>query len=282
MSGNRIEFAQFGHFDSFDIIRSATSMAGVAEVDLPTPIATGLKTMYYTDTSIVVGQAYYYKARVWRGSVSSLSDEILCISNKDDYFNAVVSLLYFKDNFTDETGRVWTNTGVTFSNEAPIFGVKSGVFHNAELRSTNNVSLGLGDFTIEMWSKGSGSLFSKRIPTGTSNQGFTFFMRGDGRLATWNGAEEIAASTPTNLNELTHKAYVKYGDRLKIFNNGNKLFDEVYSLTDNSYPMQIGAALFSGAAVDFFNGLIAMPRITKMARYTENFIPPNNYFPNKG
>ena len=42
MAAIRLEFAQFGHFDSFDVIRSITSMVGIADVDLPTPITTGL------------------------------------------------------------------------------------------------------------------------------------------------------------------------------------------------------------------------------------------------
>lgn len=80
MAGIRLEFAQFGHFDSFDVIRSLTSMAGVADVDLPTPIATDLKIMYYVDVNIVKGVTYYYKVRVWRGTTSFLSDEMACLA----------------------------------------------------------------------------------------------------------------------------------------------------------------------------------------------------------
>lgn len=55
MAGIRLEFAQFGHFDSFEIIRSITSMVGIADADLPAPIATGLKTMYYVDSNVIQG-----------------------------------------------------------------------------------------------------------------------------------------------------------------------------------------------------------------------------------
>lgn len=74
--GIRLEFAQFGHFDSFDVIRSMTSMVGVADIDLPIPIATGLKTMYYVDANVVEGLTYYYKVRVWRGISKFVSAEI--------------------------------------------------------------------------------------------------------------------------------------------------------------------------------------------------------------
>ena len=76
MAGIQLEFAQFGHFTSFDVIRSMASMASVANADLPTPIATGLKTMYYVDSDVVEGLIYYYKVRVWRGATGFVSDEI--------------------------------------------------------------------------------------------------------------------------------------------------------------------------------------------------------------
>lgn len=81
MAGIRLEFAQFGAFDSFEIIRSDSSMASVADEDLPSPIATGLTTMYYVDTTVVVGTTYYYKVRVNRDGVSIVSDEISVIAN---------------------------------------------------------------------------------------------------------------------------------------------------------------------------------------------------------
>ena len=67
--------------DSFEVIRSDTSLAAVADVDLPTPIATGLTTMYYVDTTVAEGSEYYYKVRAWRGGVSIVSDEISVIAN---------------------------------------------------------------------------------------------------------------------------------------------------------------------------------------------------------
>ena len=83
MAAIRLEFAQFGHFDSFDVIRSTTSMAGIADVDLPTPITTGLKTMYYVDTTVTVGNTYYYKIRAWRDGVSVVSIELKAIATVD-------------------------------------------------------------------------------------------------------------------------------------------------------------------------------------------------------
>ena len=83
MAGIRLEWAQFGDFDSFDVIRSTTSMAGIADVDLPTPITTGLKTMYYVDTTVTVGNTYYYKIRAWRDDMSVVSIELKAIATVD-------------------------------------------------------------------------------------------------------------------------------------------------------------------------------------------------------
>ncbi len=81
MAGIRIEFAQFGDFDSFDVIRSTSSMSSIPDDDLPSPIATGLTTMYYVDTTVVINATYYYRIRVWRNGVSIVSDEISVIAN---------------------------------------------------------------------------------------------------------------------------------------------------------------------------------------------------------
>lgn len=75
MAGIRLEWAQFGKFDSFDVIRSSTSMVGVSDEDLPEPIATNLQRMYYVDTLVTEGATYFYKIRVWRDGQSIVSEE---------------------------------------------------------------------------------------------------------------------------------------------------------------------------------------------------------------
>lgn len=108
MAAIRLEFAQFGHFDSFDVIRSTTSIAGVADVDLPTPIATGLKTMYYVDASVIKGSVYYYKVRVWRGGVDFVSSEIEVYAFDNSLF---VLRSNFLTDMVDKTGKSWSPSG---------------------------------------------------------------------------------------------------------------------------------------------------------------------------
>lgn len=278
MAAIRLEFAQFGHFDYFKIYRN---LASTNIEDLGPPIGTS-STMYYEDSTVEPSSIYFYRVGVVRDLFEEFSEEFK-IQAGDLNWSDVISLLYFKDDFVDETARIWTSTGVSFSEETPFLGIKSCSFSaslQSELRSTASTSLGSGDFTVEMFSKGKSSLFSKRIPTGTSNAGMTFFVSSSDRIAAWNGSSEVSSSATIDVSAFTHKAFVKHGNRLKMFVNGQMLYDEVYSLSDNSYPMQIGAATYSGVSVDFFNGLIAMPRITKTARYTENFTPSDFVFPN--
>lgn len=76
MAGIRLEWAQFGDFDSFEVIRSSSSMAGLLDEDLPSPLATNLSKMYFVDTLITLNAEYYYIIRTWKDGNSQISDEI--------------------------------------------------------------------------------------------------------------------------------------------------------------------------------------------------------------
>lgn len=106
MAGIRLEWAQFGDFDSFDVIRSDTSLANIADDDLPSAIATNLKTMYYADTMVEMGNTYYYKVRVWRSNIALMSDEVSCLAvSGDQFYKNVILLMHFNNSFIDEVSR---------------------------------------------------------------------------------------------------------------------------------------------------------------------------------
>lgn len=95
-AGIRLEWAQFGDFDSFDVIRSDTSLSNVANNHLPPPIATNIQTMYFVDTGIETGKTYYYMVRIWRGEDWILSDEIVIFAN----FNSIDFIFDLSEEYT--------------------------------------------------------------------------------------------------------------------------------------------------------------------------------------
>lgn len=95
--GVRLEFAQFGHFDSFDVIRAGQSMASLAIEDLPMPLVTGLKTMYYVDPQPQEGENYYIVRMNYNGQ-SFYSEEIMFRIGGVIVEYVGNSGIYFRDN----------------------------------------------------------------------------------------------------------------------------------------------------------------------------------------
>jgi hypothetical protein len=71
MAGVRLEFAQFGHFDYFNIYRNSVS---TAIENLGQPIGTS-PTMYYEDLTTEPDSDYFYRAGVVSGAVEKFSEE---------------------------------------------------------------------------------------------------------------------------------------------------------------------------------------------------------------
>lgn len=76
--GVRLEFAQFGDFDSFSVYRSEFSMD---IEDMPPPLATNLPTMYYVDETVVIGIRYFYRVAVVRDQQIIFSEEVNIIAD---------------------------------------------------------------------------------------------------------------------------------------------------------------------------------------------------------
>lgn len=72
MAGIRLEFAQFGKFDSFNIYRNQTP-TDISNIG--NPIA-NTNTMYYEDFGVESNNNYYYRVGVVRGQSESISSEI--------------------------------------------------------------------------------------------------------------------------------------------------------------------------------------------------------------
>lgn len=101
MAGVRLEFAQFGHFDYFNIYRNPVS---TDKENLEQPIGTSL-TMYYEDLTTEPNNDYYYRIGVVRDSIEEFSEEIHVRTEVmfDPPYNLIVE---FKN---DETNRLELN-----------------------------------------------------------------------------------------------------------------------------------------------------------------------------
>ena len=160
MAGIRLEWAQFGDFDSFDVIRSNTSMIGVADAALPSPIATNLKTMYYVDTTVVEGGTYYYKFRVWRDGIALVSDEVVIVAQEHDP-NILINMP-FSDNINN-VGK-YADLPVEIIGSASIQSgyiyVPAGSYLKLNTTGYDDFNIGSGDFEfgveVAMMSSGHG------------------------------------------------------------------------------------------------------------------------------
>ena len=72
MAGVRLEFAQFGHFDYFNIYRNPVS---TDKENLGQPIGTS-STMYFEDFNAEPNLDYFYRVGVVNGQAELISDEI--------------------------------------------------------------------------------------------------------------------------------------------------------------------------------------------------------------
>lgn len=158
---------------------------------------------------------------------------------------------------------------------------------------------GSGAFTIEAWiyvSGGSGV----RMITAKSNRNevggigsFAVFVNSSAKLqclassdagpfpANWQ--VDITSTTTLSTSTWHHIAFTRSGNTFALFLNGIQEATATNSLTlvNNAQVLTIGTLGYtSGTFVNDFNGYIDDLRITKAARYTANFTPPTQPFPN--
>lgn len=72
MSRIFVTWDQNSNYDSFDIYRSTSP---IDQNSLPTPLASGITNTYYSDTTVVSGQTYFYRIKTNLGVSSVISDE---------------------------------------------------------------------------------------------------------------------------------------------------------------------------------------------------------------
>ena len=145
--------------------------------------------------------------------------------------------------------------------------------------SNPNLSMGTGDFTIEMWvyrnNNGCDLIFIGGAATGA----LELYINGSNqlRISTYSGASEsIIATSSGSISSATwtHVAVTRSGTSLRLFINGT-----IDGTATNSTNFSLGGTAYVGGTAAL-NGYIDDLRITKgVARYTAAFTPPTAAFP---
>ncbi len=289
MAGIRLEWAQFGDFDSFDVIRSQLPMSDVS--NLPTPIASGLLTMFYADITVVEGYKYYYRVIAWRDNLKVVSDEIevLAVSG-DEFIDNIVSLLNFKSDLTDFKGNAWaqTNPGV----------VNKGVLVNSPESAVKTSQSLLSDtdkFTIEAYITfntfpSTGGFWQRSVVYGKTLDGssgeFAVFFESDGKVVLDLRGVGASYYTSTNAKEIAagqrvHIAHTFNGSKHSVFVDGVKFvevnFTKGFNSDASAQPLQLGYLYIPSYSqyASWVNGVFNAFRVTKgVVRYTDTFDPP--------
>lgn len=294
MAGIVLEFSHHGDFDSFGIIRSSTP---TSLANLPSPLVTGLSTMFYVDTAVVVGQTYYYRAVVWRDGDMVVGDEVAITAVVGDiHWSKTKVLLHFENNFTDATGRVWANSGVSFSETVKKFGT-AALFRNASNSSLSTPRTAdfnwweYGAYTIEAFVQAPTASYT---PSGVGRSdmicctdngqslyewGFGINERNKLSFAYWGGAEKLVEGTrQLNDNQFHHIAMTFDGAVIRLFADGNLEAQANIEGTLMNYntPLRIGA----GTGFDSHQFYLDEVRITPgVCRYADNFTVTSSPFP---
>lgn len=285
MAGIRIEFSQFGHFDYFEIIRSDVSMQNVAESELPAPIATNLKTMYYIDTTVVQGAKYYYKVRVYRSGLSAVSAteiEVLAILG-DEYFN-YVELLFLTDGTVKDYSSLNRTPSVTGtyafipSTTIPVkYDTYSYDISDYGALDFGTITLGLDDFTFEtyVYSPNNSYLGTLLSLLGCN---FSFEVASSGltiRNSDYSFYKYLDITVPRN--QWNHWCVMRKDGVFYTYLNGIQKFSysNTFNLTESTIRIFSDAARNGAMRSDYMSST----RLTRFARYeTVGFTPPSEKF----
>lgn len=190
---------------------------------------------------------------------------------------------------------VTANGNAQLSTATPKFGTSCGLFDGSgdylTVGDHADFDLGSGDFTIEGWARRTAlpsvayGLLTKRVAT-SNYAPFNLEITASAQLraqvsTTGSSWVSITSSTTLTLNSYDHWAFVRNGGTLYLFINGQSVGSAAVSgaLMTNTAAVVIGGA--SSTAEYGWTGSLDEVRITKgVARYTGNFTPPTEAFPN--
>lgn len=285
--------------DGFRIYRSDTPMDPEA---LPTPLdEVAIDVREYVDSTVVADQTYYYRVSVFAGTTENVSAELehLAADTGDDLWSSVVALINFENGVTDEKGFNWSNSN-TVVDTVSKFGTHS-LDCGAGATTVSNSVLGLvssDPITFEFWMNVTSDVSDGVVfQLGSNNNASTGRIIGmrvsaGGALVVYFGTSASTAGSAT-IPDFAHDTWYHIVVQVGPSVSGNrscKIFiDGVLSSSDSSTPLtglsssnilSLGQGYWT--AVKRFNGYLDEFRVTKAERYTADFTPPTEPYPNFG
>lgn len=237
------------------------------------------------------------------GNYTKDTVDSLPAAHGDDQWHSVVyafdvdrSVYYDRSPFNHQLQQIGTilHQETPFVDNQNTYAIDTGVGNNG-IRTTNLPMLSLmnTDFTIEVWYRPAArTQESPAIISGNTGTWDGNSWRLSDRQ-TWTNTKfsfmshAFSSSQPmlTSSNDVIdgtwyHIAVVREGDIFKLFVNGNVEDTRTWSGIINTSPstiIDLGSANVAGG--NFVNGSISEARISKVARYRDNFIPNANLMP---
>lgn len=181
-----------------------------------------------------------------------------------------------------------TNNGVAASAEQSRFGGKSLKFDGNSVLLLDSFDFGSGDFTIDWWEyaeTGAQTRFSSYYPSDYSYGGLMLGYSGKGtywstEVSNWDimNQQMLFDLTP---GEWVHWAFVRSETMVRTFRNGVKFASiaipaDTTVYTNPAVKMAIGG--YRQTSMAPWKGYIDEFRISRVARWTRNFTPPDRQY----
>ena len=210
----------------------------------------------------------------------------------DPYYGYTSLLLHMdgtsgSTNFVDSGPNALAVTAVgnaQISTSQSKYGGASGYFDgNGDYLTTPNSTLtdfGTGDFTIEAWSYGLGTIAGKwgSQVAWVLIANSTNITLGVGNSGTYSAS--LVFSSTISGTTWNHIAVTRSGTTVRCFLNGTQIGSSITNSANLAATATLDIGVTKSNLSSYMNGYIDDLRITKYARYTSAFAPPAQAFPN--
>lgn len=213
--------------------------------------------------------------------LSGTFESVMETFRTDPHWDKVVALLHFDGNLNDEAGGEWAGEGYEFEDSGTPLGLMLKTGAGKIVESQFDISLRDSEpYTLEFFLRKQ-TTFTTATPVAlyqSQNNRLGLYFNDQLRVRAWYNANVI--TVPVDMYELHHYALVGMGNgQIRLYVDGiwdGLVLSRAHDVTGK---LKLGGL---GNAVEPYDGLIGELRVTKgVARYTENFTPPTEPFPNQ-